>query len=241
MLVHSARPSSNDAASIVLSEANYGGLPTNYWPLDEAAGTSALDVMTTAKGSGNAGTAGGTPTRGTTGPFRGTRSTTFNGSTDFFSFPNSSAYNSASGSILAWFNTTMNNYGNISRRDDVASNRAWLFRVEPGGHFETLLIFGGIPDVDSGFAVNDGKWHHAAMTWAYDGSSTTLLSQYVDGALTGTASTSGSMPALNTSLYIGRVFTGAESFAGSVAQKCFYAYAMSAARIKAQYLSGFTG
>ncbi len=99
-------------------------------------------------------------------------------------------------SIAFFFRTTWNDvsvlFGNGSK--------------EAAGHFECYLIGGQLAfystelgDFSSGTVVNDGKLHHAAVT--YNG---TAISFYVDGLLVKTTDAAGSMTDLeNAAFYIG--------------------------------------
>ncbi len=97
--------------------------------------------------------------------------------------------------------------------------------------------------IDTGVALNDGSWHHVAVTWRSIGGT---LRVYKDGALAYWGSVRpGASLAANGSLVLGQdqgstsgSVEAAHTFLGQLDEVAFYPAALTAARIRAHRLAG---
>jgi hypothetical protein len=101
--------------------------------------------------------------------------------------------------------------------------------------------------VDTGVALNDGQWHHLAVTWTSTGGAVRV---YKDGALAfsnsvpvqaGTTITGGGALVLGQEQdTIGGGFETSQAFLGQLDEVALYPTALSAARVKAHRDAGIT-
>ncbi|MEM7393004.1 MAG: DUF2341 domain-containing protein, partial [Verrucomicrobiota bacterium] len=95
-------------------------------------------------------------------------------------------------SITAWARTTQNDAGIVHWGDTDGNGGKWTFRVQDNNGTAGAIR----AEVDGGYrvhdvAMNDGQWHHVAVSWANDGSPNVNDTQlYLDG-VAGISSTSG--------------------------------------------------
>lgn len=226
-------------SSLILGTANVLGA----WSLGEASGASSVTDLT---GNGHT----GTPTSVTFGAASllqsdtGT-SATFNGSTSGISIASSSSFLTTAGTAECWFKTSASGiYQDILRHDgDIGDVRGWLLRVDATGNkLRFFASFGTFVDIISSGAVNDGKPHLAAVTWSYNGSTTTY-SLYLDGVSVGSGSTSGAPPTVTVALQIGRWVSGGSStevFSGQLEWAVMYGRALSLSEQVARVTAGKT-
>ncbi|MEM2974451.1 MAG: DUF2341 domain-containing protein, partial [Candidatus Micrarchaeia archaeon] len=97
------------------------------------------------------------------------------------------------------------------------------------------LRMGGWENLKGATVINDGQWHHIAMT--YDGSQ---LKVYNNGVLDGARSLSGTFRVDHGQLALGEYNTGGP-FPGSLDEVAIYNRALSAEEIAAHYQRGLAG
>ncbi len=112
--------------------------------------------------------------------------------------------------VAVWIKTTNSNRQDITGKDAseaahweifILSNRLGAF-IDDGAN--TVL------STDDGANINDGQWHHVAVTFDRDG----LMTRYIDGVAYGTADAISSVGDIdnNGSQYIGTRSAGASDF-----------------------------
>lgn len=243
-----------DYTSIILDEANYGGLPVAYYPLDEANGTVARDLMVEARGSGyNATYTGGYTLGVTPGPVNGERRgcVRFNGSTGRAVVNASVLGNSPSAfSLMGWVRASAQNSAqviSISNSGDnapmiqLASGTASAGQSTAGLRpyirwSNNVVVIGNDPSDAVGTAF-DGTWHHVAMTYdagdlrAYIDGVVVLSRTIATGALTVNRTTIGALTRVSVSDYLD----------GEEARVSAWRYALSADRVMHHHLAGRNG
>jgi len=133
--------------------------------------------------------------------------------------------------LSAWINTSVTGLGAIFAKVDTgASFRGFEFRVNSSVLRFLLTSTDGSDQIviDGATAVDDGAWHHVAIT--YDGSddaSGTLM--YVDGADDGSTVTNNltTTTTNNISLTIGSRSTAAVEFTGQIADPIVFNVALT--------------
>jgi hypothetical protein len=173
-----------------------------HWDLETGSGTTAFDQSTT----GNDGTLVNTPTWQTSGlapvPSGTTADLEFSGEVgddtgvdtdeDYVSIPANSVYDfgaSTDFSVALWIKTTATVTQNPIGQGDAANSSGgehWELIVNDAGYLAAFIDDGtntkyvGGPTFDSndGPQVNDGQWHHIAVTFDRDGNAI----RYIDGS-----------------------------------------------------------
>jgi arylsulfatase A len=154
-----------------------------WWRLDEyPPSTTAADTA-----GANDGTLNGNPVWQPAGGRIG-GALLFDGTGDFVQ---ATGYKGITGTnprtVSAWVRTTAANAGIVSWGSDIAGQK-WVFRVQSTNGLDgatRIEVNGGY--VVGNVAVNDGEWHHVAVTWEDDGTpNVTDAVLYVDGAPAGT-------------------------------------------------------
>jgi len=207
-----------------------GAKPADYWRMGEVAVTEAVNEV-----QGGAATYNQV-TLGVTGPFAGSTAASFNGSTSYLKLPPEQVPTTGPNSVEMWFRMPSGN---------TAGGTLFGFQTNPvtsgqfTGHWIPALYVGvdgklrgkwcwcsgTNPPITTSSTVNDGTWHHVALTLS--GSSQRL---YLDGALIGTLSQAGQT---TTAGYanLGAGFTqgwpssspgGLSYFPGQIAEAAFY-------------------
>lgn len=148
-----------------------------YWKFDEDSGSTAYDSSMYS----NDGTVYGGATW-TSGKVNGALD--FDGSNDYvgmgdvIDFERTDTY-----TLAAWISTTMTAPGAIIAKMNIANNYNGYDMILESGSIEAHLINNWPSNaikVEASTIVNDGEWHHIAVT--YDGSSTANgLKIYIDG------------------------------------------------------------
>lgn len=146
----------------------------SYWRFDEENGTTAYDSV----GENHGTIYGAARTTGKIGD-----ALYFDGAEDYVNVPLTGfPTGSAPRTVAAWFKTTVNNSGQQWRAvfgyGDNAYARTFSI-AQTGWSYANKLAFGGyMYDCVSDAFINDGVWHHGAITYA--GST---ISIYLDGVL----------------------------------------------------------
>ncbi|MFG1824478.1 DNRLRE domain-containing protein [Microbispora bryophytorum] len=167
--------------------------PVGYWRLNETAtgiGSAITNVMSSISGLGDGRIAGSTAdaTGGTHAPLDGSSDTamTFKGASGsaYVSLP-AGVINGLGGdtTIEAWFKTTAS--GTILGYQNSATDAPSLYTpaiyVGTDGKLRGQLWTGTVAPITSATAVNDGNWHHVALSGAR-----TSQTLYLDGQQVGT-------------------------------------------------------
>ena len=220
--------------------------PTNYWRLNELAGTAAYDL-----GSGATTLAyTGSPTLGATGALsNGTNtSVTFNGTSQYVVAPNNTIANydrtnTFSGEAWVKISTVIYNPTIMGKMTNSGTYLGWAFNFDNSvGRLYFYLIkdasnnWMSVSSAASTYA--DGAWHHVAFT--YDGSSSASgVKMYVDGVQITTTTSQDSLTSstLNASVAFAIASRGGANalFPGSIQDVALYSTVLSADRIKAHY------
>jgi hypothetical protein len=234
-----------DYRNVILSEAQFGGLPVGYWPLGEVNGTIAADLMGLARGSGNDGTYEGGCTLGANGPINrsASRAVTLDGSSGDVNFGASSSLNPTAVTAEIWVNlaSLSNAYNAVVSHISAGAGTFHQLFVKSSGKLAIYVnATGGTVNYDGAGAatLSTGQWYHLAFSY----SSSAGLVGYVNGQVDGTAGAAGPIITDFAGLYIGNdTFTSGRRVNGSVAHLCQYNYVVSPERILYHYLAGLNG
>ncbi|MFI9387758.1 polymorphic toxin-type HINT domain-containing protein [Kutzneria sp. NPDC052558] len=158
--------------------------PDSYWRLGDPAGAGAA----TSQVGINLGADQGKykdVTLGTAGPTTASTAATFNGTSSAVTLPNGVLRKNRDMAVELWFRTTTGGplvgYQNQPLGGDTAPTAAApMLYVGTDGKLRGQLWTGHIAPITTLGTVNDGKWHHVALT----GALTTQL-MYLDGQLVG--------------------------------------------------------
>lgn len=244
--------------SIILGEMNHGGLPFAYWPLDEANGTVAADLMVRAKGAGNNGVYVDTPTLDVRpGPInRGNGWATFNGSSEYVNVGTLGSLGSLAGAgitIEAWAATAstaarclFGRYpGAFTNTFYVLMNQSDLAVATPG---MIRFVFcdnashriSGNTTYDTAWP-NDGKPHHFVLALNPSGSAAIYVDGVSQAVTNRVAVAHDTFADYATDNYIGNRNGAPSYWAGQVGRVAIYNYLLAADRVKAHYLAGLNG
>jgi PKD repeat protein len=193
--VYAIDPFNNQAmrgpATVTVSNATGGGLysdtvladtPTNFWRLDEAAGSAksydqaGFDDLTVSPGV----------TLGAPGALAGTPNTagSFSGASDGLAATASAIPGPQVFSVEAWFNTTSTSGGKIvgfgNHNTDTSDNYDRHVYMTGDGRLQFGTYAGFTATVGNGTHYNDGQWHHVVASLGSAG-----MAMYVDGQLAG--------------------------------------------------------
>jgi len=226
---------------VVLPISGYPALaiatqPAAFWPLDESAGPTAVDIM----GSHNASYSSSGVTYGVAGPV-GTNVVTVNGSSGQISAPYSPDLNpSGPFTAEAWLNPASVTSSLICAFSSVhaASPRGgWLvYESTAGWEFRTynqnalvyaVDITGGTPAV--------GTWNHVAVVW--DGAKGYI---YVNGVLANTSTVTNFVANSDSPLTIGSRSDSSYYWSGSVGDVAVYDRVLTPQEIKTHALNAPT-
>ncbi len=242
-----------DYTSVILDEANYGGLPVCYWPLDEVNGTVARDVIVEARGTGYPLTIAGSYSTEPS-PINGSAATAmrFDGATNY-AYRNSGVLSPTSPfTIAAWVKgVPQSNRWFLCFAN--ASTNAPLFGLRTGdtaGSQDTagltlfirsnanVISIGNVAGHTFG-TVMDGTWHHAAAALGSSG----VARLYTDGEQVG--SVSGVFPTTTTCdrTAVGAVLRATPSlfFDGLIGGMVLMQREMDAAGMRRLFLGGRNG
>lgn len=233
--------------------------PRSYWRLGESSGTAAASAVID-----NFGTDNGTyanVTLGQPGPLPGSSATAsvFNGTTSRVQVPSKLVTNGSYQSISMWFKTTAPNgvlfsyqAGAITSATTTGNYTPALYVGASGKLYGEFWYASGVNPIASATAVNDGNWHHVALS-----ASGNTQSLYLDGTFVG--SRAGLIQMVNAAsaanMYVGAGFLGgswpdeshfqqsgstgyATFFNGSVAEVAFFDKALTGADVNAIQSTG---
>lgn len=215
--------------------------PSGYWKMNETSGTTVYDLS----GNGYHGTIEGGMTLDQQGPWMGSASMAFNGSSGYIEVtPNS---------VL---NDMVNNF-TVEGWVRLSSTSEWgLFggNGAPNGTPMPKFIVGvygqspnqfkctkyGVVDIYIGTPPTDSHWHHIVCSY----SSTAGVTIFVDGATNGTSSNTQDMeasPPFTSALAFGESTGGYSGFTdGSEAMLTVYPTVLTPAQVLAHYNAGRT-
>ena len=182
-------------------------------------------------GKGNHGTAYGGVTRGVNG--RIGKAVQLDGTNDYVSAPHKSSLNFGTGGFTYefWIKTTQTvstgGYKMLLIKGVYTDSKRSLVKLLPGG---TIAFAGNTP---TGFAVtgtkivNDGKWHHVAVT-----RDATMITLYIDGNKDASKTGPTGSADNGSGLYLGKYGTGPGAwFKGMLDEVKIYNYARTAAQV----------
>ena len=205
----------------------------SYWKLDEGSGDTAYDSA-----GNNDGTLEGDPCW-VTGKINGALS--FDGD-DYVDVPDDESLNFGSTTdftALAWIKTSDPN------REDIVCTEAlkakwwgmYIYNNRLSSYIDDDL--NPVASTYDGAAINDGQWHHIAVTFDRDG----LMKRYVDGASYGTADDISGVGNISNdgSLYIGCRRTSKDLFNGTIDDVRIFNKSLSAEEILQIYKQGAGG
>jgi len=221
-----------------------GSKPQDYWRLDDPVDTT--DAVNEV--AGGVASYGGTVTYQDSGPFADSKAITFDGTSTTLTLPAADipTATAAPASMGLWFKTTSTVGGVLAgfqtnELGGADANYVPALYVGLDGKLRgTYCYCGGAGPMTSAGAVNDGKWHYAALT-----RTTTGQTLFLDGVQIGTKTTSSTETRVLNYGYIGagRISSvwpstptnGNGYFAGSIGEVAFYNATVSAADIAAQF------
>ncbi|MGW4692193.1 LamG-like jellyroll fold domain-containing protein [Kitasatospora cineracea] len=247
-----AQATASGATAAAYDAAVVGARPTGYWRLNDPAGNSANELLSSAALDQNLGTQHGTAL-GAVGPWASGTSTAaaFDGTGSYVQLPGAALPRwDVSATVSAWFRTTAPGViyayqsfplGQAPAAGDL-TNPALYVGTDNKLHGE---LFGSAtaPAVSTE-TVTDGSWHLATLT-----RSSTTEQLYLDGrptgsAVTGTKAYDGSGYAyLGAGTVQGWANAPSDSsghFNGALADFSYYRYALAPATIAAQYARATT-
>jgi hypothetical protein len=210
-----------------------GGGLLAHWKLVETSGTTAADSSVQA----NNGTYTNSPVLASAGPYPGAgdKAANFDGVNDYVDIPNESRYDvTGAMAVAAWIKVDV--FDDTEQAIVTKGNNAWrLQRYGATNYVEFNCNSLTTTSVVSSADVNDGKWHH--VVGVYTGSA---LQIYVDGVLSNSVASSGSIHANDRAVRIGANSQGlARNFDGSIHDARIYNRSLSAADVAKLY--GFIG
>lgn len=116
--------------------------------------------------------------------------------------------------VEAWIKTSATTDSYIMDWGNTSTGGRWGFVMRNTGY---LAVYLGGANVTGSFAVNDGKWHHVAVST--DPSAGTAVSFYIDGVLKETKSLPASLTTLSTvgdEIYVGATKAMNSYFVGTI-------------------------
>ncbi|MGN9918058.1 LamG-like jellyroll fold domain-containing protein [Micromonospora palomenae] len=230
--------------SDVYAASVLGAKPVDYWRLGEVDVTDAINEV-----EGGTATFNNT-TLGVAGPFSDSKAASFNGSSSYLQLPAEDVPTTGPNSVEMWFKMPSGSTAGGTlfsfQTEDIATptftgNWVPALYVGTDGKLRGKWCYCGSnttnPPITTA-AVNDGKWHHVALTLS--GSTQKL---YLDGATVGSLALAGeTTTAVNA--YIGAGYTkswpssptsGVAYFPGSIAEVAFYRTQLSDAQVSSHF------
>ncbi|HEY1786840.1 MAG TPA: LamG-like jellyroll fold domain-containing protein, partial [Verrucomicrobiae bacterium] len=213
--------------------------PMAYWPLNEASGTTAYDIV-----GGYNGTYDGGCTLAQSGPTNSifgsaSRSVLFDGSSGYVDIPAGPFNITGPITIVAWVNqvSTPNFAGLFGHGDN-----SWRISINPSG--EPGANDGNVPtDATSPVGINNGNWHMVAYTYTGVVSQPNNGSLYVDGTLVANNSVTTTPPGDSLDAWIGGSpdYGTARLLNGKIANAAIYPQAITATQAQELYSGIYAG
>lgn len=218
-----------------------GGAPADYFRLKDVGTTVVSNEV-----NGNAATYS-TVTQGLAGPFSDTTASGFNGESSFVRLPAQDAKPNGANSVSMWFRTpagsmtggVLYSYQNTDVTDTSATYHVPAIYVGSDGRLRAQFWNGTMAPIAAGF-VNDGQWHHVALT-----ATTNSQWLYVDGQLINQTPLVGNLSSSpGTHAFIGAgkwaSWTGSTTspvgyFKGEIVDFAFYNSMLTSGQVAAQY------
>lgn len=228
---HKLGPAWSDYQDCVLADA-----PLSYWRLGEASGSTAVDVQGV-----NDGTYTGGVTLGEAGALSGDPDTAalFDGSSGYVSVASAASLNfgtTAPFTMEAWIKTSSAAlYQIIFEKFD--GTNGYYFYLYNGAKLYVQIGGNGTFYGGGGAALNDGQWHHVAVSISRGINALV----YVDGSLSQTLDISANTQSTSTTVPLVLGYDGyyhSSDFAGTLDEVAIYPAALSAAQIAAHYNAG---
>jgi glucose/arabinose dehydrogenase len=214
--------------------------PSTHWRLGETTGTTAAD----ASGNNRPGTYVGGVTLNQAGAITGDadRSVTLDGNDDRVASNPASGISGTALSVDLWVKTTNTaKEGTLVSYAVTGQTEEFQLRDQRG-----MDVYVKGSRVYTGVSVNDGQWHHVAVTWT---STAGALRVYKDGVLaySGTLATGASITG-GGALVLGQDqdslnggFDPAQAYLGQLDEVALYPTVLSAAQVAAHRQAGITG
>ncbi|MEH1092231.1 LamG-like jellyroll fold domain-containing protein [Micromonospora sp. CPCC 205739] len=230
--------------SDVYAASVLGAKPVDYWRLGEVDVTDAINEV-----EGGTATFNNT-TLGVAGPFSDSKAASFNGSSSYLQMPGEDIPTTGPNSVEMWFKMPSGSTAGGTlfsfQTGDIATptfTGSWVPALYIGtdGKLRGKWCWCGGNTTNGPIttaAVNDGKWHHVALTLS--GSTQKL---YLDGATVGQLALAGETNAA-ANAYIGAGYTkswpysptsGVAYFPGSIAEVAFYRTQLSDAQVSSHF------
>ena len=214
--------------------------PQAYYRLNEASGTTVLDIS----GRNYPGLISGTVTYAQPGALAISPDTcmTFNGSLGSISFPVTLFPNPNAFSIEFWLNfpnnTSLANFPRLVAQDDAQNNLKGfdigLFPSGTHGAFFNLAVNGVWKQVASSTVFSIATWYH--MVFVFNGTNSYI---YTNGVQAASLATSGLLtPSANSIELADMPGSSLSPWVGSLDEVAIYSYALPAARVLAHYNAG---
>ncbi|MEV4558402.1 LamG-like jellyroll fold domain-containing protein [Kitasatospora sp. NPDC049285] len=241
------------ASASAYDAAVVGAFPTGYWRLNDATGNTANELLSSAALAQNRGTYTNT-TLGTTGPWASgtTTGASFNGTTSSTQLPANAVPKLGAGATVAlWFKTSspgvLYGYQDFPLGGSHTTSNVWNPALYVGSdHLLHGLLWtgGGVAPATSTAAVDDGRWHMAAISATGSSQQLYLDGQATGGAISGALKYNG---ASNAYLGAGNVDTWPSAptdasghLNGAIADFAIYQYALAAGTISTLYTTATT-
>jgi hypothetical protein len=207
------------------------GEPVGYWRLGETSGpTMAFD----SSGNGLNGNFGSGISLGRQGAVRVTNDTSagFSG-VGGVRVPSSTLLNASTLSAEAWIRTTLNDSATCSTpRGIVGRSGVFTLGMCQNKAHASVTVGGTRYGVQGSAALNDGRWHHVAMS--YDAS---VLRLFVDGVEAGTYAKTGALSSATTELQVG---IRDQYFYGDIDEVALYNRALTATDFEQRFSHRWT-
>jgi hypothetical protein len=230
----------SSAAGLGYADVVLAKNPVAFWRLNETSGTTMVD----ASGNGHDGTYTSVALGATGVGINSDKAGTFNGTSSKSLVPDDSAFNLLNFTVEAWMRLVAPTAGDLRVMNQQDGSNYWLLhlnQVSPGDYQLTAWYsLDGVNNVHRGPNLNDGGFHHIAIT---RDTVNDLLTFYVDGAQAGTAVATASNVTytIASDVAIGSTAAGSQFFPGIIDEAVIYNTALTAAQIQENYLFGLYG
>ncbi|MFE6055313.1 LamG-like jellyroll fold domain-containing protein [Kitasatospora sp. NPDC056446] len=240
----------------------------SFWPLGEAGGTTAASAVIARQGNDNATYHG--VTLGKPGPLAGTTATAagFDGTSSYVQLPKLGLGTTSSQSVAMWFKADAGSGPGVlfsySDRPIAATSARGNFTpalyIGDDGKLHGIFWTGDTPaPITTAAPVNDGTWHHVALTGSWNAQTLYLDGKQVGNPAPGfgTLGHTNALPWMYNQVYLGTGYLGANwpnqphpgpnpstvyatYFKGSIAQAGWYTKPLGKDDVSALYQAGTT-